>query len=89
MNNTNNTETNIKDFEKKLKKLEKYNDKIKYIEDIIFITNSLGQKELLMIPSSQYLLSKLKPLYKLRDLLYEELYPDNDNSNDLEKYLSN
>ena len=71
-----------KDFNKYLKKLEKINDKIKKVEDIIFKTDETGNTYMLNTHSGKYLFMKLQPLYKERELLSNKLYPEKKNDDD-------
>ena len=62
-----------KEYRKSLEKLKNIQEKIKKIEDIIFYINQDGEKEIIQLASTPYLLTKLKPLYKISQSLKEKL----------------
>ena len=75
-----------KEFNKLSNKLEKMDSKIKTVEDLLFKTDENGNKYMIPNPSTQYLLSKLKPLLKERESIYNRMYPYGNNE-ELNNYL--
>jgi hypothetical protein len=74
---------------KYLEKIKKIDDKIEKVNEILFITNQFGEKEMRINSSTKYLLSKLKPLLKEQDKLYNKMYPNKKNIQSTINYLEN
>jgi hypothetical protein len=74
---------------KYLEKIKKIDDKIEKVNEILFITNQFGEKEMRINSSTKYLLSKLKPLFKEQDKLYNRMYPNKKNIHSTINYLEN
>ncbi len=74
---------------KYLEKIKKIDDKIEKVNKMLFKKNQFGDEEMVINPSTKYLLSKLKPLFKEQEKLFNKVYPDKKDSQSTINYLEN